>query len=444
MRLCPSAKLVILGVVCAALALVGPRESRAQFFRGGAVGGVSIDANGVVSAVEQGHSEKMMAAWQQGLKQAPADLQKYTDLRFVSLKKLEAEIAKHLSSGEALPEEITYLAGLLRVEYVLVYPDQNDIVLAGPAEGWKVDRLGNTVGATSNRPVLMLEDLIVAIQANRAAGGPVISCSIDPTQDGLRRVQQVMNQFTRATTPSVAGRQMEDALGMQTITVTGVPATSHFARTIVAADFRMKRLAMNFEQAPIGGLPSYLQMAAAKAESFPRWWLAPNYEPVLQDPNGLAWELRGQGVKCMTETDYVNSQGERSRSGRAGGAAKKWADRFTDNYEELANEDSAFGQLRNVMDLSVVAALLHKEGLLEHVGLELPAMLTGYELEEYPAPREVPSQASFIAKGGRNIITASGGVEMSPWRVAEDLEQTDKLAPIRQQAAAGGVNWYWQ
>ena len=52
---------------------------------------------------------------------------------------------------------------------------------------------------------------------------------------------------------------MEEAVGPQTITVTGVPDTSHFARVIVAADFRMKRLAMNFEPAPVDGMPSFLR-----------------------------------------------------------------------------------------------------------------------------------------------------------------------------------------
>ena len=58
---------------------------------------------------------------------------------------------------------------------------------------------------------------------------------------------------------------MEEAVGPQTITVTGVPATSHFARVIVAADFRMKRLAMNFEPAPVDGMPSFLTMLKGHA-----------------------------------------------------------------------------------------------------------------------------------------------------------------------------------
>ena len=42
--------------------------------------------------------------------------------------------------------------------------------------------------------------------------------------------------------------------------VNGVPADSHFARVLVAADYRMKRLAMNFDPSPVNGLPSYLHM----------------------------------------------------------------------------------------------------------------------------------------------------------------------------------------
>ena len=75
------------------------------------------------------------------------------------------------------------------------------------------------------------------------------------------------------------------------ITVTGVPATSHFARTMVAADFRMKRLAMDFEPAPVDGMPSFLSMITGRGRGMknmmPRWWLAPNYEPLAETPT--AW-----------------------------------------------------------------------------------------------------------------------------------------------------------
>ena len=62
----------------------------------------------------------------------------------------------------------------------------------------------------------------------------------------------------------------------------------------------------------------------------PRWWLAPNYEPLRRDTDGLAWELRGQGVRCLTEQDFVDSAGQKQHSGKADATAQKWADTFTE------------------------------------------------------------------------------------------------------------------
>ena len=177
-------------------------------------------------------------------------------------------------------------------------------------------------------------------------------------------MQQLAGQLPRAHggPQSCAARQMEEALGPQTISVTGVPDTSHFARVIVAADFRMKRLAMDFEPAPVDGMPSFLDMAKSRRgglhNMMPRWWLAPMYEPLRRDADGLAWELRGQGVHCLTEQEFLNDAGQKQHTGKADPTAQKWADTFTEKFDELAREDSSFGQLRNVMDLAVVGALL--------------------------------------------------------------------------------------
>ena len=91
------------------------------------------------------------------------------------------------------------------------------------------------------------------------ASGELISCSIDPTADGLVRLARAMRQRDGAVSDKKLAR-FEEALGPQRITLTGVPQDSHFARVLVAADFTMKRLGMNFEPAPIDGLPSYLDL----------------------------------------------------------------------------------------------------------------------------------------------------------------------------------------
>jgi hypothetical protein len=331
---------------------------------------------------------------------------------------------------------------------VLVYPEQNDIVLAGPAEGWRVDAMGNVVGSASGQPVLLLDDLMVALRVAEQANMGGISCSIDPTPEGMQQLQQMAGSFAAGANARTVARQQEQALGLQKITVTGVPDTSHFARTLVAADFKMKRLGMGFERAPVDGMPSFLDMFTGREPGLqnmmPRWWLAPNYEPIRRDADGLAWELRGTGVKCMTEQDLMTDGGGRQHTGQGDEVAQKWADNFTSKFEELAREDSAFGQLRNVMDLSVVAALLAKENLTQFAGLEMPQLTTGVALEEFPAPRAVASQASLVKKGRNWLISVSGGVQIFPWQVADRTEVASELASVRpEREAADEAGWYW-
>lgn len=422
--------------------------SRAQFFRSGAVGGVKVDVDGVLSNPEVGELKELQAAWQKGLEEVPADLEAWTDLRFVSLRQLESKIAKATAADQPIPDAVRFLAGLQRVKYVLVYPEKKDIVLAGPAEGWRVDAMGSVVGATSGRPVLTLDDLMVALRVAESSNQSGISCSIDPTPEGMQRLQQISNQFQPGINPRVAGRMMEEAVGMQTITVTGVPETSHFARVIVAADFRMKRLAMNFEPAPVDGLPSFLVMlkkGRGKANNMmPRFWLAPNYEPIRRDNDGLAWELRGQGVKCLTEQGFLNESGQKTSTGMADPVGQKWADAFTQKFDELAHEDSSFGQLRNVIDLAVVGALLVKERLMDKADLETPNLLNDQPLVEFPAPRAVPSQASFVMAGRRPLVSVSGGVQIFPWQVADRTETSADLAQARIEQPVSEGGWYWQ
>ena len=421
--------------------------AQAQFFRNASVGGVKIDTDGVVSNPQVGELKELQSAWQKGLEQVPAELEKWTDLRFVSLKQIESELAAARSANKPVPEAVRFLAGLQRVKYVLVYQEQHDIVLAGPAEGWKVDTHGNVVGATSGRPVLSLDDLMAAMRVAESANRSGISCSIDPTPEGIQRLQEVSRQFRPGISPQVAGKQMEQAVGMQKISITGVPDTSHFARVIVAADFRMKRLAMNFEPAPVDGMPSFLAMLKKGGSSannlMPRFWLAPNYEPLARDADGLAWELRGQGVKCLTEQGFVNEAGEKKMTGKEDPVGQKWANTFTEKFDELAREDSAFGQLRNVMDLAVVAALMTKERLIERSELSVPNMMGEQPLDVYPAPKAVPSQASFVMAGRRPLVSVSGGVQIFPWQVAERTSVSKDLAASHVDRPAN-ASWYWQ
>src|SRR5262245_4707582 len=383
---------------------------------GGAVGGVSIDAKGVLARTEVDALGQLRDVRLKALTPIDSELQAASRLRKVSLRRLSAAIDERRRTGKPIDDVLQNVAGLTRVVYVFAAPEQNDIIIAGPAEGWQIDTQGNVVGRTSGQPVLQLDDLVVALRTAKAAGTDRgISCSIDPTDEGLRRVRPLL--ASRSLNQELVTR-MEQALGPQTITVTGVPPGSHFARVLIAADFLMKRLGMGFEPAPVDGLPSYMKMLAARSAAppkaaMPRWWMAPQYQPLLKDTAGLAWQLRGSGVQTLTEDGYLGSAGSVVNAGREEPLAKKWADTMTTHYEALSKAMPVFAELRNCMDLAVVAALLVKEDLPAKSGCDLSLLMddTRVALAEYNVPKTVDSRASLIRKGQDWILSLSGGVQ---------------------------------
>ncbi|WP_425399558.1 DUF1598 domain-containing protein [Aeoliella sp.] len=447
MRFMPRFSLLALAI--AAVLLAQHPTLAGGFIRSNAVGGVSIDPEGVLSNPEIGDPQQLEAAWKNGLDAVPGDLAKKSDLRFISLRQIEAIIAEKSEAGLPVPDEVMLMGGLQRVQYVLVYPEIGDIVLAGPAEGWRVDALGTVVGETSGRPVVALDDFMVALRAAMAQPGAGMSCSINPTQQGMANYQKVQRRLTANMSPQRAAKAIADAMGYQTITVTGVPDSSHFARTLVAADFRMKRLAMGFDPSPVKDMPNYLDIVGKERKRVtknltPRWWLATDYQPLLRDEAGLAWELRGQGVKCMTEEDHFNAQGEKTGSSKAGPAAQQWADSFTANFEELADKDSSFGSLRNAMDLAVITTLIVHEGLAEQVGLEMPWLAGKFEVDQFAAPKQVSTQTTLIRSGGQMLVSASGGVQILPGEILSHSESTEKIAAASQgNRVASEKQWWW-
>jgi len=421
--------------------------AHAQFVQQRAVGGIAVDAEGVLSAPSEQDQEKLDQIRLRAAENVPADLQRWTDLRAVSLKQIEAKLAESRRLEQPVPDAVQFLAGLQRVQFVLVYPEQGDVVLAGPAEGWRMDAMGTMVGLTSGRPVLLLDDLMVALRTRDVTQLEAISCSIDPTPEGIQRLRKVMSRQRGVGNIDETLASMEEALGQQVVSVRGVPATSHFARTMVAADFRMKRLAMGMEPAPVDGMPSFLELlqdGRGNPNMSPRWWLAAHYLPLSRDAEGMAWELRGQGVQCKTEKDYLDSAGRRVGSSKAGAAAQRWAQTFTDRFNDLAEQDSSFGKLRNAMDLAVVAALIDQERMLDRVGLELPQLVREQEIVRYHAPRHVSSKATFVQRRGDYLISTSGGVQLLPWKVVEKSALATELAGIRERLSADGGQWYRQ
>lgn len=412
---------VVVTLITATCVCWGVSLARGQVIQQ-AIGGVRIDADGVLSRAPAQLRQTAAELVREHMGQVPQELAGHTELRFVSLREVESALRETMATGQPIDDDLRYLQGLQRIDYLLVYPEQQDIVIAGPAEAWTVSAFGEVVGATSGMPVMWLDDLLVALRSSEAARTVGISCSIDPTPAGRQALERFLARQKRFH-PSVA-RGMEEALGPQQITITGVPNDSHFARVLVAADFQMKRIAMGLEPAPIDGLPSFIQLikqgGGRVRDLMPRWWMACDYEALGKTADGLGWQIRGRGVKVMTEDDIVHANGTTTASGQANPVAQEWANLMTEKFDQLAKVESVFGQVRNLMELSIVAALIAREDLQGLSGCRLETMVSAespFEIERWQAPRTVPTQASFIKVRREYVITASGGVLLDPWQV---------------------------
>ncbi len=434
-----------------ALVVVYGSPARAQVVNGvqGAVGGVSIDPSGAVTHATVEDLTKVRQTLTELAVSVPPALQAGAKLRKVSLRRLEAAIQLCKQTGKPLPNEMNLLGGLQEIRYVLVYPEQDDLVLAGPAEGWKVDARGSMVGVRSNRPVMMLEDFLVALRAAVPSSRSVISCSIDPTREGMQRLQQFVKTLHTIGNPAMTAGAIEEQLGPQQITVNAVPSNSHFARVLVAADYRMKRISMGLEAAPIAGLPSILQLSKATGvgmkNTMPRFWLEPDYKPLARDAEGLTWQLRPAAVKCLTENDFFDEAGVKHQTGTSDPVSQKWAATMTDRYEALSKAEPVFAELRNCMDLAVVAALVARNNLTAKAQAGLPLLLDtrGLPTGTFPAPKQIASQAAVMNKGHKWMI-AAGGVQINPWNAVGQAQQGASLGPVHGAARPGDdTRWWW-
>jgi hypothetical protein len=233
------------------------------------IAGIDVDAKGVlkVRQFDPRLAQQRLAA----ARAMNADVMRPSELRKVSLNRLEAAIKTHRESGQPLSDEMKALAGLTSVQYVFFYPETNDIVIAGTAEGFFADQTERLIGIQTGRPVVLLEDLVTALRAYAPGekGASVISVSIDPTQEGLNQMNQFLASVRGRVRPSDAQRLasgLKQNLGLQTVTFRGIPSSTHFARVLVEADYRMKLIGIGLEQLPVP-VKSYVQRANPSAVS---------------------------------------------------------------------------------------------------------------------------------------------------------------------------------
>ncbi|MDF1841153.1 MAG: DUF1598 domain-containing protein [Rubripirellula sp.] len=423
---------------------------------GAPIAGIDVDATGVlrVRQFDPRLAQQRLAAARAN---DDANVMQPSELRKISLNRLEAAIAEAQQAGQPLPDEMKALAGLTAVKHVFYYPETKDIVIAGPAEGFFADPTERLIGMESGQPVVLLEDLVTALRAYAPGQQPtpVISVSIDPTQEGLKQMNQFLASVRGRLQPSDARRLangLKQNLGLQTVTFRGIPNTSHFARVLVEADYRMKLVGIGLEKLPVR-MMSYVERAnpnTIAANAMERWYFQPNYDGIAVSEDGMAMKIKERGVQLVGANERV-ANGRRTASGRVNKASQAFCQDFTKQFPEIAEKVRIYAELRQLIDVAIAAAYIQDQDFYGQAEWNMPLLMdeSKFSIETYNAPDQVETAVNAIWRGNNLMTPLGGGVQMKP-RTAfnKDHLVVDQGENNQAKQSAGPSNladgqWWW-
>lgn len=426
-------------------------------FTGNAIAGIDVDAAGVLR-IKQFDARLAQQRFAAARAQGDRNVMRPSELRKVSLNRLEAAIQQQRGAGNELSDDLRAVAGLTAIQYVFFYPETKDIVIAGPAEGFFADQTERLIGLNSGQPTLLLEDLVTALRAFAPNTKPtsVISVSIDPTQEGLQQMNRFLQQARRVARPSDAARLargIKENLGLQTVTFKGIPTSTHFARVLVEADYRMKLVGIGLEKLPVN-VKSYVERAnpsAIASNAMERWYFQPNYDGIAVSEDGDAMRIKERGVQLVGANERVVG-GQRTASGRVNRASQAFCRDFTEKFDEIQSRVRIYAELRQLIDVSIAAAYIQQQDFYGKLEWDMPVLLdeSQVSVETYTAPEQVETAVNAIWRGNTLMTPLGGGVHVEPRQaLRSDKIEVDTVGDnAKAQKLAGPKDlepgqWWW-
>ena len=400
--------------------VVGQQVQQPQFQPMQVVGGVFIDIDGTVRYREADAAAEAALLRAKAVARSPA---KDSAVRFVSLPRLVAEAAALARAGRPLPDRVRFMGGLTQVRYVLVYPEEKDLIIGGPGEDIDRDNMPR-IGPRTGRPFLQFDDFIVAMRSARRHGRPLaFGCSIDPDPQAMQRSVEALRQhMTRPRNEILAA--VHQAVGPQRVTVFGVPPDTRVSLVCLAADYKLKRLSLGIDPPPLQGLTHAIDNTRVAGN---RFWFEALYEPLLVSRDGNAIEIRGQRLQVKAGALMFDERG-------ATATAVNFARQFTQHMPALAAAVPVFAELQNVADLSLVASMIVSDRLDAKIGWDTSPILDAGVLPV--AVVHLPRSAETLVCI-RSGSVAAGGVSLNLAGVldarARKADEAEELAPVRRE-----------
>jgi hypothetical protein len=387
--------------------------------------GVWVEPDGTVKRRQIDEREEL--ASMRARVNATRDAGKTEQLAFVSLPKAFAVTKAAIDAGDPIPDDVKYLGGLTQIRYIFLYPESNDLMIAGPSEPVQVIDEQHAVGKKTGRPVMRLEDLAVAMRVTRDSRHGAFGCRLDPDPAAPGRVKDAMEQMARASRADRV-KAVAQAVGLQKVSFFGkVPDDTRFAMVMLAADYELKRYGLGLAHSTVPEMGNIVDNTRAAVNMI---WYELAYDPILVSPEGNAYGLRGPRLKVQAGGFDWDPKGATPK-------AFEFAKKMSKSIEVLAINQPLVADLQNLADLSVVAALIQRDKLDEKVGWNT-AWIRGDKESGFPVAKvTVPRNAEGLANYTNGSI-AAGGVVLAPAKIVASPTETDEkqvLNPLRQQAA---------
>jgi len=427
-------------------------------------GGIYVDRDGLMVRLDSRRDSEL-----QGIRRDQfdgmfsdkgQDVREASSMRKVSLVRLQRQLQLLQLRNERADQAMQNLAGIYKIQYVLVYPEQRDIVIAGPAGPWKENSNGRLVNTNNGKPVLKL-DYLVELMRNAYSANPTFGCSIAPRAANLLKAKQYLaNHNGKTLTPQNTDawiQGLRQSVGRQDVEVFGTDNQTHLAQILVEADHHMKLVGLG-EVPGVPGMNSYLDNLVqsdepTQAVNMLRWWFTTNYQALHASKDGLAFEVVGPAVKVLSENEIVDQLGNREQTGKSDPLTQQFASEFTSNFEMLAERYPVYQELRNVFDLAVISMLIKSQELDRKVDWnpEFYTQSYGYQPVLAKAVNSVKSVVSYRITTDRVVLAAvSGGVVVDPLPVVNQMNlKRDDYGILNAEyqgnrgIALPGNTWWW-
>jgi hypothetical protein len=160
----------------------------------------------------------------------------------------------------------------------------------------------------------------------------------------------------------------------------------------------------------------------------------------------------GQGVELRTEDRAIAPDGTLGTTESAPHpAAAAFAHSFTEQFPAIAAASPVYAELRNVIDLAIVAAWLRKSDAFK--GTEWQPELfydeSRFAIEKLAVPRKAACVAKVVWNGNRMLLPAGGGVSI----LADEALRSDRILPPQPELSskrrvvattrANPATWWW-